>query len=167
MTRIDYERTLSPGWIWRFLERPFDFHDYTLRVNHVTYLFEFAPLLRGHAAIVPHAKVTSSDHYYSFSAHGSDVAFHSPEVVRREVLRLSDFLADELRDAYRNREALPTSSDLARSLYELSREWAADALPEPRADASLPWLRKHGKVIREHFGIRQMVVLHGSAPKEQ
>jgi hypothetical protein len=168
LTRAEYERAMHPGWFWRFFDVPFRYHDYALHVNHVAQFFEAAPLLRGHATIVPHAKVMASDHYYSFSTHGSDLAFHSPEVVRREVLRLSDFLADELRDAYRSRESLPSASAMARELYGLSREWAGNELPERQDDEpSLPWLRKHGKLLRERFGIRQMVMLYDSSPKER
>jgi hypothetical protein len=164
LSRAEYERAMDPGWFWRFLELPFRLHDYLLSVNHIAHSFESAPMLRGHATVVPHADVTSSDHYYSFSIHASDVAFHSPDVVRREVTRLSDFMATELRDAYRTRDNLATPSELARRLYDLSRPWAGDLLSKPEADRSFFWLKKHSTLIRQQFSITQMTVFSDMAP---
>lgn len=159
LRRSDYDSALNPGWFWRFFERPFSFREARIHIRESVQLCECSPFLRAHATIVPHAPVESSDHYYSFSVQGSDVAFHSPEVVRRDVMRLSDFIAAELQAAYRDSEALPTVAQVARSASDNAKSWAGDELGEPTEDTSVEWLSKHGRLLRERFGIRQFIAL--------
>ncbi|GMU10065.1 hypothetical protein [Corallococcus caeni] len=159
-TRADYEQAIGGGFLWRFFgrffEAPFTFADYEIVSNHVRHQVQSAPFLRGHAAIVPHTKVTTADHWYSFSIHGSDIAFHSPEVVRRGVSRLSDFISEEIAAA-RTFDSLLPLDRLVASLREKANRWAGDTLANE--EEGLDWLQAHGRMLRQQHGIRQMVVL--------
>ncbi len=158
LTRHEYEKALNVPWLRRFFEPPLRFRDYDLYVNDVAHYCATSPLLRAHATIVPHATVSSADHYYSFSFHGSDVAFHSPEVVRHDVSRLSDVLSEELLKLSRNPESFGNLTTIARAIAE-SQKWTLSELPQLTDENSLDWLRMHGRVLRDRHRIRQFIML--------
>lgn len=125
---------------------------------HVAHVARHVPLLRGHAAIVPHVEVDSADHYYSFSRNATDIAFHSPKLVAEGPLRLSDFVAAEaLR--HQTHEGLPLTR-LVEHLREASHELTElfDGT-ETAPREPLDWLQWHGRLLRRYGGIRQFVLL--------
>ena len=160
LTKSEYEQSMSmPGWWrfpWRFTEDPIRFERKHVLVNTMRHMVESSPFLRGHACVVPHAKVRSADHWYSFSVHASDVAFHSPAVVSRAVVRLSDFISEEIAVAVDD-EALPPLQETVGKLRETASEWSRDELPSEASD--LDWLRAHGRLLRERHGIRQVTLM--------
>jgi hypothetical protein len=158
-TSKEYDESLSVAWPHWWFEEPFSVRDYALVVEHVAHWVERAPFLRGHAAIVPHAKVKTHEHSYSFSRHGSDVAFHSPEVVRRSVKRLSEFVAGEIRAISAQPDGLPTMKSLTGALAEVAETWAGDELLRINGETDAAWLARHGKVLEERYGIRQFLLL--------
>lgn len=62
-----------------------EIHGLTLR-----HMINLTPGFKSCVTITPHSTVESADHYYSYSMTGSDICFHSPEIIQRGVSRLSD-----------------------------------------------------------------------------
>jgi len=120
---------------------------------------EVSPFLRGHVCIVPHEDVDTWKHHYSFSQQATDIAFHSPRILAAGPSRLSDFIAGEIRGVPMRTEAMLSPLRLARSLGNIARTWAGDELGEPTENDSVEWLAKHGRLLRDRFGIRQFVAL--------
>ncbi|MHB8250414.1 hypothetical protein [Acidithiobacillus sp.] len=118
-----------------------------------------APFLRGHATVVPHTVVSTPDHYYSFSKHATDIAFHSPELITKGPTRLSDFLGGEFLRMFREPETMVSIEDLARKLYEHSRSWTQDRITQLDDIDPLEWIQLHGTLLRKQFGIRQVIAL--------
>jgi len=118
------------------------------------------PILRAHISIVPHERVTSSDHYYSFALDGSDVAWHSPEVISRNEQLLSSWLLKRLEGAILQPKSLPTISALAQSVAARSGAYKYDGLLT--AGNELDFLSAHGKWLRREFSIHQYLLLVNS-----
>lgn len=116
------------------------------------------PFLRGHVTVVPHTKVTSPDHYYSFTKNGTDIAFHSPEIVAGGPERLSDFLHEELRQFITNFEELPTLFDVASAVFKISQPILGGETEAPNGENYLEWLQSHGRVLLEKHSIRQFII---------
>jgi len=75
----------------RFLDYPFQFPIITAihQERWISY-FGFVPILRGNISITPHEMVSTDQHYYSFSPNGTDIAWHSPQIIGNGIYRLSD-----------------------------------------------------------------------------
>lgn len=156
----EYEKSLSvPVWR-RWIGDPFRYHhrQSVAGLAAASELFS-APFLRGHATVVPHTTVTTHDHYYSFSKHATDVAFHSPELVEQGPARLSDFFHSEIQRLFRDAEAAVPIEELARQVNEYSRKWIGDRLPRPDQGDSIEWMQLHGKLLMKQFGVRQYIFL--------
>lgn len=61
------------------------------------------PFLRGHVSIPPHELVTTSEHYYSYSKAGTNIAWHSGQKLKGD-LRLSTQLINIFEFAYGYRD---------------------------------------------------------------
>lgn len=160
LTASEYEKVLTAPFWRRWFGGQFDFH----RRQSVTGLAAAselftAPFLRGHASVVPHTTVTSHDHYYSFSKHATDVAFHSPELIEQGPARLSDFLQAETQKLFNDAEATVSLEEMVLHANERSREWAHDRLPSPNQVDPLEWMQLHGKLLRKLHGVRQFIFL--------
>lgn len=153
----DYVASMRSSWpdVYPFLYRGAQWiRDGAFAVHAAS----FIPYLRGHAAIVPHADVTSAAHYYSFSRHATDIAFHSPERLYPGPSRLSDVVVAEMVRYPEARRPLP---ELVAYLRDIASTWiAASGTPQPELEDPIAWLGWHGRTLHRLFGIRQVVALH-------
>src|SRR5690606_31388576 len=74
---------------------PFYYNRYRLYRNDWVSHVGNIPFLKEHVSIVPHERVTTHKHYYSYSVTGCDIGWHSPEVISERPSRLSDILKKE------------------------------------------------------------------------
>lgn len=127
---------------------------------------ETSPFLRGHASIIPHADVTTWKHHYSFSRHATDIAFHEPSLVASGPSRLSDFVAAEVRRHAAAGWEMPTLDRLVESLRRVSASWweNAESRDQLDDDQGFNWIQRHGRVLRQRFGIRQFILLRDTSP---
>jgi hypothetical protein len=80
----------------RFRSHPYDYSRYKLfRPGWVSYVGH-VPFLKEHVSIIPHERVTTHKHFYSYSLTGDDIGWHSPELVSDRPSRLSDVLSKEI-----------------------------------------------------------------------
>ncbi len=76
--------------LWRF--HPWEFEDVLIDTNGRTIRFDRIPVLAEHVTIPPHQKIISAKHSYSFTETGTQVCFHSPQVVPEGSVSLAIFL---------------------------------------------------------------------------
>lgn len=160
--KSEYLRLLRDKSHWKFLEDgPFwRFRERMIHSQLVADVFMTMPFLQAHICIVPHAKVDSHEHYYSYSTHGNDVAFHSPLVLDDSSVSLSDFLATQVR---RNSLSSPekiqsinaVAEDLKRALPE---SILAQVGPEAQ-ESRIRWIKKVGMILRREYGIHQYLLV--------
>ncbi|MDV6314817.1 hypothetical protein [Idiomarina sp. HP20-50] len=152
LDKDDYDNSLFDS-ANRLLTHPYDYRSYKLFrggwVSHVGNV----PFLNEHVSIVPHERVTTHKHYYSFSATGCDIGWHSPEVISEKPNRLSDVLRKEI-DICINENRLLNLRELAEKLvkgYDQS-DWQKNDEPLERIQT---WARK----IHEQHRIKVFLLL--------
>lgn len=79
-----------------FLPSPFSMKNIRLYSENWLSYIGFSPFLKEHVSIIPHEKVDTYKHFYSYSTTGCDIGWHSPELLNEHPSRLSDLLAHEL-----------------------------------------------------------------------
>ncbi|HEY3431394.1 MAG TPA: hypothetical protein VGK09_02490 [Rhodocyclaceae bacterium] len=158
----EYVQQMHLPWWRRPLAHPFYRHEARqLMVGAICHELSRAPFLRAHATVIPHASVTSADHYYSFSKHATDYAFHSPMVFGDDVpRRLSDFLSKQVEGIYSNIDSVPRLTDLVKRISAAARDYLPNAQVgalEPGNEIAL--LQAYGQQIKRMYGIRQVIAL--------
>ncbi|WP_206365310.1 hypothetical protein [Sphingobacterium corticibacterium] len=81
---------------------PIDYEDLNIRSGILKYKLGLIPYLRAHVSIPPHEDVTSSDHYYSYTKGGTNIACHSGTIIPEDY-RLSTQFENILDQAYNER----------------------------------------------------------------
>jgi len=100
----EYNKSLEVSFIDRFLTfNPFFFRNQDIEMAAMKQSLGINPFLRGHISIPPHEIVDTSNHYYSFSRSGGDLAWHSGEKLNDD-LRLSNQIKKIFQIAYRNKD---------------------------------------------------------------
>lgn len=125
----------------------------------MTRMLEAVPFLREHISIPPHERVDDHNHYYAYSEVGTDISWHSPEVVMREPSRLSDFVAGLFRRAIANPEEMMPIKALSRQLGELSLTLGLPPIDAQEREEPMRFIRRHGEWLRSEYGIRQLLLL--------
>ncbi len=82
-----------------FFWKPFHLMATRIYENNSRHLISILPFLRGHISIPPHKIVSTSDHHYSFSKSGIDIAFHQGETIEGD-FRLSTFVSKVYQSFY-------------------------------------------------------------------
>lgn len=137
----------------RYHVHPYNYKRYKLHrrdwVSHVGNI----PFLKEHISIVPHERVTTHKHHYSYSATGCDIGWHSPEVISEKPNRLSDVLKKEI-DICLNENKLLNLSELSEKLVKFydQDDWQKNDEPLERIQG---WARK----IYEQHRIRVFLFL--------
>lgn len=144
----------------RFLLYPFHY-----RLAHTVYTstgvsrFGAVPFLREHISIPPHEWVTDHSHYYAYSETGTDVSWHSPEIVRKEPLRLSDFTVRLLREAINNPDSMLPLDALTQEVFQIASNFGFRDTRATQRESAIESLIKHGRWLNEWYGIRQFILL--------
>ena len=101
----EYNENLRASLIDRlFTIDPFFYREERVFTRTVRNHLGIVPFLRGHVSIPPHEKVTTSEHYYSYSKSGGNIAWHSGEKLKGD-FRLSTQFRQILNYAYSNKGA--------------------------------------------------------------
>lgn len=162
LSEKSYVDEMQLPWWRRPFARPFHRDEARqLIVGQACHALSTAPFLRAHATVIPHALVTSADHYYSFSKHATDYAFHSPMVVDNgDPRRLSDFLSKQVEGIFADDESTALLGDLVKQIYTGERENILGIqLDLPELGNEITWLQSYGKEIKRKYGIRQIIAL--------
>src|SRR5690606_25156378 len=83
------------------------------------------PFLRGHISIPPHEDVTTSEHYYSYSKSGGNIAWHSGEKLKGD-FRLSTQFKQILQQTYNYKESGYIKEEYVKFINEYSNSNDSD-----------------------------------------
>ena len=139
---------------------PFDFHySEFLHERQGFRYFSAIPFLREHVSIAPHERVTDHRHHYGYSEVGTDISWHSPEIVERNPSRLSDFM---YRLYSRTLTAENAQAPFESLFYFLKERLLASGEDPSRiliGEDLLERIQSHGRWLLETYAIRQFVLL--------
>ncbi|TSJ46642.1 hypothetical protein [Fluviicola chungangensis] len=100
LTIEEYNKSLKQSFLERlFIIDPFDYRPIGITSSIRKRYLGLNPFLRGHISIPPHEVITTSNHYYSYSKSGSDLAWHSGESLKGD-FRLSSQLEKIFYESY-------------------------------------------------------------------
>lgn len=100
LTIDEYDKSLKQSFLERlFIIDPFDYRPIGITSSIKKRCLGLNPFLRGHISIPPHEVIKTSNHYYSYSKSGSDLAWHSGEVLKGD-FRLSSQLEKIFYESY-------------------------------------------------------------------
>lgn len=139
-----------------FSHKSFLFDDLRIFQNKIRSLIKIIPFLRGHISIPPLNKINSSDHYYSFSKTGNDVAYHSGEIFEGDY-RLSSFISNVLQNYYSNPENGFSKSEF---ITEIDKYYEQnDNIERPNNDLSLDdRIIEYARHIKREWNIKLIVI---------
>jgi len=137
----------------RFRAHPYDYKRYRLfRRDWISHVGNI-PFLKEHVSIVPHERVNTHKHYYSYSGTGCDIGWHSPEVISERPNRLSDVLRKEIDSCIMENKLL--------NLYKLSEQFVKDYDQEAsqQHDEPLEQIQYWARKIYKQHGVRMFLFL--------
>lgn len=143
---------------------PICWHDVTMldspdAVRWVAQVVKDVPAFRAHVAIPPHKRVSTHEHYYSFSTQGDDVVFHSdPERLDRGGSRFSEFLYQTLSTTAERSRELPTVATLRDRIATAAESWLEPlGMRAPTRGDERGWLSAYGRALYRVHGIHQFI----------
>lgn len=140
----------------RWLLHPFTYLDVRISQRRWSSLVAEVPFLRGHISIPPQERVATHEHFYSYSRAGSDVAWHSPNVVTREPSRLTDTVRSFLQGAF-SEDGMVQLESLDSQVAEIARDNGRTG--SFHGTSPLARLMAHGKWLREQHNICQFLMV--------
>jgi hypothetical protein len=149
-------------------DRPLSTPFYTQNITEIrqtqwSSFFGFVPFLRAHISIIPHERVNSDNHYYSFSPNGADIAWHSPYLITKYPKRLSDQMGNIFLQAFNNKYHWTSPRDLIKNLIDNIGIPIDEFTNDPSDDANyVELLTVFGRRLYEMFEIRQQLLLSTS-----
>ncbi|MEM8325039.1 hypothetical protein Q4S25_17375, partial [Morganella morganii] len=133
----------------RIIHTPFFDLNYSIHQRNWISYFGLAPFLKEHISIPPHERVSNDNHYYAYSESGVDISWHSPQVIKQEPSRLSDFYNNLFNTVINNEEAMLPQKELAERINRISTEFGYQ--PDKNDDSPISNLKKHGDWLRETY----------------
>lgn len=162
--KSEYMRLLRDKTHWDYLhDGPFwKFSSQRVMLDEkiVADVFMNMPFLQAHICIVPHTKVESHEHYYSYSVHGNDVAFHSPTILDGSSINLSDFLARQHRinSIISDEKIQPIDAVVDIIKSALPQSFFANMNSDSQ-ESRIRWIRKVGEILKKEYGIHQYLLM--------
>lgn len=145
----------------RFLMHPFFYRfKYEIHEHGLITPLGNVPFLKEHISIPPHQKVTDHNHYYAYSETGTDISWHSPKVIERGSMRLSEFVVNLMNTAILVPESMTTLEYAAKNAVEIGREFGFH--DQVKKSDALQTLISHGRWLQENYDIRQFILLANS-----
>ena len=160
LSKNDYQQTLFSS-ANRFMNYPFYFMDrMEIHQERWTSHFGFVPFLRAHISIVPHERVNTDNHYYSFSPNGTDIAWHSPKLLSNSVSRLSDMLKNIFSSAFADTKSWTTPKEFISSISDSKELDFVKPFNESNDDINgVGQLVEFGRELYQRHQIRQLLLL--------
>lgn len=142
----------------RYVDFPFYYYDLQYHVKNWISYISYVPILKNHISIIPHESVNTCEHYYSYSTVGTDIGWHSPELLSERPSRLSDILSQELFALINNTERFVPLNQLygaITSIYEAGDITYNSSLLDDITD--IERLQVFGRELYKNYGIRQLI----------
>lgn len=148
--------TSAREMVWPFYDR---FRFEVIDERALVYFFE-VPFLRAHISIPPHEPVENANHYYSYSETATNVSWHSPLLINKGPLRLSDYLRGVISGILTNPDDYnATFETVAKRVSSIAERYGfgeqSDLYTEP-----MRLLQEHGRWINKIFDIKQFLLCY-------
>jgi hypothetical protein len=159
LDRNFYENSLMNS-ATRFLNFPFYYEEYiTIHQRQWASHLGMVPFLRNFISIVPHERIDTELHYYSFSQNGTDIAWHSPQYLQEGPSRLSDTLSGILLNAFNNKESWVSLTNLVGTLNKIADVKDFNITGGNESESILRTLQNYGRLLNEQHKIKQVLLL--------
>ncbi len=144
---------------YRFINYPFVDRYISIMSRTWSSHYGFIPFLRSHVSIVPHERVNDHHHYYSYSAIGDDISWHSPSIINRNPSRLSDFFVKLYGRISYIKDGENTIEKFVLFLHDRLDSIGESADKILIGESNIEKMQSHGKWVRDTHGIRQFLLL--------
>jgi hypothetical protein len=138
---------------------PYFWKRHVIHERNISMLFDFQPFLKNHVSIPPHEKVSTCEHFFAYSQTGDDITWHSPSIISRAPMRLSDFLSNQARIILQDAERMPTPEETSGLVEGIIRGLGYSPDDILKGDTPLDRLQAHGRWLRDTHDIRQFLFL--------
>lgn len=141
----------------RYLRSPFQYRHSKLFIDDWVSDIGFVPFLKEHVSIIPHERVDTHEHYYSYSSTGCDIGWHSPELLSNSPSRLSDLLAKELTKCVVENRLVNLEN-----IYEnivLPEDIHFDKNPSFENEFTIDSIQEKGRLLNKHHKIHMFTFL--------
>lgn len=151
---------------FRFSGEPIWFRrNLAIRERTLVRYLNFSPYLREHVAITPHERVQDHEHFYSYSQTGTDICWHSPQIVGAGPSRLSDVMSSIVNGVITGRgESITGVAQLLDATLEISERIGLEV---PRAKTSWERMAAYGQELAANYNIRQFLLIADSERLER
>lgn len=136
-----------------FLHKTYGLHS----PDWVSYVGDI-PFLKEHISIIPHEKISTHKHCYSYSVTGCDVGWHSPEVLSEAPSRLSDLMKREI-EVCLSQKKLISLSELSKKLINSDESNISPDRDDRDEYEPLEQLQKWGRSMCNQYGIKMFLFL--------
>ncbi|WP_026769104.1 hypothetical protein [Asinibacterium sp. OR53] len=143
----------------RYYTHPFYYElEHKIRASQSVTMIRGMPFLRAHISIFPHERVRSSNHYYSFSPNGTEIAWHSPQNLANRINRLSDVLSGILNISFAYKNRWFFIDEYARVTDSLRRGLVINE-NNNNAENSMDRITEFGRELYVKYDIRQILLV--------
>lgn len=138
-------RYLFDPFYWRIR----DYYNHEM-IKHI-------PFLKNHVSIVPHIRVTDSNHYYAYSRAATDISWHSPSILEYEPRRLSDFIYNIFKNELNN--VFYPIERIATHIINSSRDIRPEFPFKEYTEKPIMMVKKYGEFLKINFNINQFLIV--------
>lgn len=156
LSKIQYSQSLFSS-ANRFTHFPFVNKNYKIFQEKWISYFGFVPFLRDHVSIIPHERINTYKHYYSFSKNGTDIAWHSSKFLDEGPTRFSDLLTEIILKKLDYKSEVVNFEQLAEKLkyqYIFKKYFKKIRYLKP-----LDVIVEHGRILKDKYNIRQILLV--------
>jgi len=160
LRKDEYEKSLFDSTHLKNIHYPFLLHNnINIYIKHTIKSIGTIPFLREHISIIPHKKVDTHEHHYSYSKTGSDIAFHSKgEILPYKISRFSDLLQDILVNALNHNNSWQSFDEIIENLKVISKKQNLNLI-ELDSGSPIQRLRDYGRHLYFKYGIKQYLII--------
>lgn len=158
--KVEYEKALFDSRQRCLIDFPFIYHDElnVLTKNGIRRMGTI-PFLRQHVSIIPHERIDTEKHYYSYSVTGSDIAWHSEgDVMPYSTMRLSDVLQDIFIHAFSSKNNWMSIQNLSEKIIQLSEVNKLN-IDLRQYESPLNLIKEHGQILYSKYKIKQFLFM--------
>lgn len=152
----EYNDNLRASLIDRlFTIDPFFYREERVFTRTIRNYLGIVPFLRGHVSIPPHERVITSEHYYSYSKSGANIAWHSGEKLKGD-FRLSTQFRQILNYAYSNEGVGYSKEEFVKFIEAFMNE--RNGKFDGQQNSSDRTIFKFGIYLKQVYNIKLMIL---------
>lgn len=153
LDKLVYYNTLMNS-VNRYQYQPVTYRNSNIYQHRWVSYIGHVPFLKEHVSIIPHERVNTHKHIYAYSSTGTDISWHSPELLSEGPSRLSDVLVRTIRECF--------AKDSFLSLEELDSKIEVEQKISDSNDHPVERIMGKARALSEDHNIRLTLLLVNS-----